>query len=150
MHMHKGLQLCWFWRCFLKLLQLNDGRPSSSGLRGCRRTYLTILKRAWSASEAGARWPAIIQLEQFKEGSSKPAQLYAFSFVPETFTNTWSDWMKTVTLLFYKTFQLFNQILLSIDTSIGVSLYVYIYLEIPSDLDTNLALISFNSIHASI
>jgi hypothetical protein len=23
--------------------------PSSSGLRGCRRTYLTILKRAWSA-----------------------------------------------------------------------------------------------------
>jgi hypothetical protein len=30
----KGVQLCWFWWCFLKLLQLNDGRPSSSGLAG--------------------------------------------------------------------------------------------------------------------
>jgi hypothetical protein len=52
---------------------------SSSGLIGRRRTYLTILKKAWSAnlqngmvspsasSEAGARRPAIIQLEQFKE-----------------------------------------------------------------------------------
>jgi hypothetical protein len=31
-----------------------------------------------ATSEAGARRPAIIQLEQFKEASSKPAQLYAF------------------------------------------------------------------------
>jgi hypothetical protein len=28
------------------LLQLNDGRPSSSGLRGRRRIYHTILKLA--------------------------------------------------------------------------------------------------------
>jgi hypothetical protein len=42
----KGVQLCWFWWCFLKLLQLNDVRPSSSGLRGRRRTYHTILKLA--------------------------------------------------------------------------------------------------------
>jgi hypothetical protein len=32
-----------------------------------------------ATSEVGARRPAIIQLEQFKEASSKPAQLYAFS-----------------------------------------------------------------------
>jgi hypothetical protein len=31
-----------------------------------------------ATSDAGARRPAIIQLEQFKEASSKPAQLYAF------------------------------------------------------------------------
>jgi hypothetical protein len=31
-----------------------------------------------ATSEAGARRPAIIQLEQFKESSSKPAQLKAF------------------------------------------------------------------------
>jgi hypothetical protein len=48
----------------------NLGHLNSSGLRGRRKTYLTILKRAWSAnlkmawyvllhatSEAGARWP---------------------------------------------------------------------------------------------
>jgi hypothetical protein len=34
-----------------------------------------------ATSEAGARRPAIIQLEQFKEASSKPAQLSAFSRV---------------------------------------------------------------------
>jgi hypothetical protein len=33
-----------------------------------------------ATSEAGARRPAIIQLEQFKEASSKPAQLWAFTF----------------------------------------------------------------------
>jgi hypothetical protein len=48
-------------------------------------TYLTILKMAWSANfkmvyppatiEAGARRPAIIQLEQFKEASSKPSTI---------------------------------------------------------------------------
>jgi hypothetical protein len=27
-----------------------DGRPSRSGLRGRRRTYLTIFKSAWSAN----------------------------------------------------------------------------------------------------
>jgi hypothetical protein len=32
-----------------------------------------------ATSEAGARRPAIIQLEQFKEASSKPAQLKGFS-----------------------------------------------------------------------
>jgi hypothetical protein len=31
-----------------------------------------------ATSEAGARRPAIFQLEQFKEASLKPAQLYAF------------------------------------------------------------------------
>jgi hypothetical protein len=31
-----------------------------------------------ATSEAGARRPFIIQLEQFKEASSKPAQLKAF------------------------------------------------------------------------
>jgi hypothetical protein len=33
-------------------------------------------------SEAGARRPAIIQLEQFMEASSKPAQLYVFTCKP--------------------------------------------------------------------
>jgi hypothetical protein len=66
----------------------------SSGPRGRRRTYLTIFKRELSAnvkmvrygmvcplatSKAGARRPAIIQLEQLKEALSKPAQLKAFS-----------------------------------------------------------------------
>jgi hypothetical protein len=32
-----------------------------------------------ATSETGARRPAIIHLEQFKEASSKPAQLKAFS-----------------------------------------------------------------------
>jgi hypothetical protein len=27
-----------------------DGRPSNTGLKGRRRTYLIILKRAWSAN----------------------------------------------------------------------------------------------------
>jgi hypothetical protein len=34
-----------------------------------------------ATSEAGARRPFIIKLEQFKEASSKPAQLKAFSTV---------------------------------------------------------------------
>jgi hypothetical protein len=35
-----------------------------------------------ATSEAGARRPTIIQLEQFKEASSKPAQLKAFRLRP--------------------------------------------------------------------
>jgi hypothetical protein len=81
----KGLQLCWFWWCFLKLLQLNDCRPSSSSLRGI---YRTILKLAHHALFKMVRYVLLrplrpeleIQLEQFKEASSKPGQLKAISY----------------------------------------------------------------------
>jgi hypothetical protein len=68
------------------LLQLNDCRPSSSGLRGRRRIYHTILKLAdhalfkmvWYVFLRPLRPELEIQLEQFKEASSKPAQLRVF------------------------------------------------------------------------
>jgi hypothetical protein len=70
---------------------MNDGRPSSSGLRGRRRIYPTILKLADHALFKMVRYVLLrplrpeleIQLEQFKEASSKPAQLKAFSQRPK-------------------------------------------------------------------
>jgi hypothetical protein len=35
--------------------EINGSWPSGSGLIGCRRTYLTILKRAWSANSKMVR-----------------------------------------------------------------------------------------------
>jgi hypothetical protein len=66
----------------------NDCRPSSSGLRGRRRIYHTILELADHALFKMVMYVLLlrplrpeleIQLEQFKEASSKPAQLKAFS-----------------------------------------------------------------------
>jgi hypothetical protein len=65
-------------------------RPSSFGLRGRRRTYHAILKLADHALFKMVRYVLLrllrpeldIQLEQFKEASSKPAQLKAFTLMP--------------------------------------------------------------------
>jgi hypothetical protein len=53
-----------------------------------------------ATSEAGARRPAIIQLEQFKEASSKPAQLYGFSI--RLAGKDWKDFQSC----FYKTLRI--------------------------------------------